>query len=162
MTEPNKLYNPYFNPDWAPTYSGGYQNKKLPQQVGMKQTQGLSFRQPQSPSKDGFDAATAVSGAVGALDLGLDIASMGDEAQTIQTKAPEAQYDAYGRPAYNLGQFSEQTSRINPRGANGGEILSGVGKGAMAGAQIGSVIPGVGTAIGAVAGGLVGGVGKVF
>ena len=158
MTEPNPLYNPYFNPDWKPrpqTASGQLTSITPSSQIDIPE-----MNAPQN--NEGFDAPTAIQGAIGAIDLGIDAGTMASEAKSIQTQAPSAEYDAFGRPVYNVGQFASQTSRIKPRGASAGEVASGIGKGAMAGAQIGSIIPGVGTAIGAVGGAIAGGVAKAF
>lgn len=75
--------------------------------------------------------------------------SMIQDAKSINTIAPTVQSDSFGRPMYNLGNFTTQVSAIKPQGSTGGELASSALSGAAAGTAI---MPGWGTAIGAVVG----------
>jgi hypothetical protein len=88
--------------------------------------------------------------ATGALALGGQFGGMINEAKQINTTAPTATLDSFGRPMYNLGNFSSQVSAIKPQGATGGEVLSAAMTGAQAGAAFGAPGALIGAGVGAI------------
>jgi len=90
--------------------------------------------------------ATQVAGGAAAL-VGQGM-GMIDQAKQIQTTAPSQVLDPWGKPVFNLGDFTSQVSAIKPQGATVGEVLTGTLQGASGGAAFG--LPGA--AIGAVVG----------
>lgn len=76
----------------------------------------------------------AASGFASIIGQGV---GMVQEAKNINTNAPGQQFDQFGRPVFNLGDFTQQVGSINPQGSKVGERLSGAAQGALAGAAIG-------------------------
>jgi len=100
----------------------------------------------------------AISAGIGGVaDMYGSYQNMVNQANAINTQSAPQTFDAYGDPSYNLGNL-DASANMKAYGAQTGEILSGVGKGASTGAAIGSIVPGVGTVIGGVVGGIVGGI----
>jgi hypothetical protein len=95
-------------------------------------------RAPDQRTIDRFNRRYGVRGRAAAAGRGIHRVGMGGGYLMAGALASEAIGSAVGGP--------------------GGQILSGLGQGAMMGATIGSIIPGVGTAAGAVIGGIIGGV----
>src|SRR6478736_5264639 len=89
------------------------------------------------------------SGVTGAAALAGQGIGMLNQAKNINTSIGPQQTDAYGRPMYGLGDFSQQADSINTKGATGGEIASGAVTGAQAGAAFGPIGAGVGAVVGA-------------
>lgn len=87
----------------------------------------------------------AASGASALLGQGM---GMINEAKQIRTTAPTQLLDAFGKPMYNLGDFTSQVSAIKPQGAQGGELLSGALQGAAGGAAFSPIGAGVGALVG--------------
>lgn len=164
---------PYFNPNWQPKYNlPGYSGGK-PAFSSINSNNYDKFGRPiikfnnqqnlEYPEQTNqFNAGGVLQSVTGAIDLGLNIASMDDEAKSIATQAPSMMYDASGNPVYNLNQFAINTNSIKPRGASAGEVLGGFGKGAAVGASLGNIIPGLGTVVGGAVGGVIGGIGSFF
>lgn len=86
----------------------------------------------------------------GSVSLFSQFDSMANEARGIRTDAPAQTTDYYGRPEYNLNEATQNAVSIDPQGASGGEVLSGVAQGASAGAAFGPVGAGIGAAVGAI------------
>lgn len=157
--------NPYFNPDWKPTYNNngpfqGYSRMGVPP---VQFNTGQGNAPTAQPSTGGVNAAGIVSGATGLIGGSIGAYRMADEAKAIQTKAPSAQYDAFGNPVYNLNQFAINTNRIRPRGANAGEVISNTASNAGSGFALGNaIVPGIGGFIGAGVGAVKGFVESIF
>jgi len=89
----------------------------------------------------------AASGAASLIGSGI---GMVNQSKNINTATPTQQLDQFGKPVYNLGDFTQQYNSIKPQGATAGEVGSGVLQGASAGAMFG--VPGIiaGAAIGGI------------
>lgn len=85
------------------------------------------------------------SGAAAILGQGM---GMINEAKQIRTTAPTQLLDAFGKPMYNLGDFTSQVSAIKPQGAQGGELINGALQGAAAGAAFSPLGAGIGAVVG--------------
>jgi len=104
------------------------------------------FTQTQQGKMDAISgAATAAASIVGDGLAGIQ------EAKNINTNAPTQQFDSFGRPMYNVGDFASQVASMNPSGASGFQIAGSTLKGAAVGAQFGGPI---GAAIGGAVGGI--------
>lgn len=101
----------------------------------------------------GGQITNAAIGGVNLLNSGLNMA---DQARSIRTKAPRLQYDQFGRPIFNLGQFANATGAIDPAGASWGELGANVMQGASAGSAFGPIGAGIGAGISAISTGLFG------
>ncbi len=101
------------------------------------------FKQQQAISR----ASGIVSGAAA---LGGQFSGMINSAKNINTTAPTAMVDSFGKPMYNIGNFQSQVSAIKPQSATGGEVLSGAMQGASAGSQFGFIGAGIGAVAGAI------------
>lgn len=99
----------------------------------------------QNPSTREQNTAKGLAVLQGAASLYGQHQMMVNEAKQINTTAPTVRIDSMGKPMFTLGQFTADTFNIKPKGASGGELLSGAVQGAAAGAAFG--LPGV--AIGA-------------
>lgn len=166
-------FGPYYNPDrlnfnYNPSYTTGYYGKKLPARQGFGETQGLSLnsltqsRQQQmdggaNGGGGGASWASGIQAGVAGLQNIMQAKQMGDQANQIETAAPNQEFDYNNRPSYNLGQYAVDTNTIKPQGATFGEVAGSVGSMAMAGLSAGGPIGAlVGGAFGAVSS-LVGG-----
>lgn len=89
----------------------------------------------------------AASGAASLIGSGV---GMINQAKNINTATPTQQLDQFGKPVYNLGDFTQQYNSIKPQGATAGEVGSGILQGASAGMAFGPW----GAAIGGVVGGI--------
>lgn len=112
------------------------------------------LRQNQKTIGNGFQA---IGGGVG---LASQWSSMANEADSINTSAPEQQLDYFGKPQYNLGEATINAININPQGAGADEILSGAAQGAAAGSAFGAPGAIIGGAIGAIGSAIFGGARK--
>jgi hypothetical protein len=154
------MYNPYYNPnsmkypspfDLDPNeYSKDAMIRRIPKPIAS----------PQPEQGKPLNAANIGQAAIGAAEMIGGWASMYNEGKDINTTAPSQEVDAYGKPVYNIGEFTASSQAIRPQGATGGEILGSTAKGASIGSQI---APGIGTAIGAgigALGSIIGGIGR--
>lgn len=153
----NEQFNPYFNPNFTPSYNRPIDFSQY-DRFGRQKMQ-FDTTKPIADFGSGNNNPTLAAGlqaGTGALDIFASSKAMGDEANSISTYVPSAQSDFNGRPVYNLGQSALNASSIKPRGASGGEVVSSIGKGAIAGSAFG--VPGAiaGAAFGAI-GSLIGG-----
>lgn len=106
----------------------------------------------------GQKADMAMAGAMGAINLGVDLATIGS--QKLNIGKPSTMYYAEGvKPTYQTGEYYNRAYNARPQGATGMEVASTGLKAAGAGAQIGSMMGPAGTLIGAGVGALVGGIG---
>jgi outer membrane lipoprotein SlyB len=103
----------------------------------------------------GAVAGKVMGGIGGVVGLAGLVSDQQAPAEAINTNAPSADTDSFGKPAYNLGAFMGETSGIQPYGVTGGEALSGVLQGAGSGFAVGGPV-------GAVVGGIIGGVTSLF
>lgn len=102
-------------------------------------------------------------GAIASQSAGLlgQFYSQAHQNDNINISAPDQQVDMYGKPTYNLGNFQQQISGINTKGASAGQLLGGAAQGAAIGANpalvaatgglsiaIGAGVGAVGSAIG--------------
>lgn len=110
----------------------------------------------------GGQVAGIATGALSLAQMGMGWKAMGDEADMIDTRAAQAEYDSSGRQVYNLGESTHRANAIKPRGAGFGEVAGGALSGAAAGAGVGMMFSPVGAAIGAGVGALVGTVGSII
>lgn len=78
---------------------------------------------PINPYALGLQAATSIAS-------GLNI---GNQNQRVGVEQPTQQFDAYGKPEYNLGQYALATKSLQPQGASAGQIISG----ALSGGPVG-------------------------
>lgn len=156
------LFNPYeVNPNPNFNYTNQYQQGALKPSGKLFEVPGLSFKQPApAPDAAGAPAGGNIGGiataATSAVNLFGQWKGMGDEANNINTKAPQQSFDAFGAPDYNLGQFAKSVNAIKPQGAQAGEVIGSVAQGAAAGASFGPIGALVGGAVGAI-GSLIGG-----
>lgn len=93
----------------------------------------------------------AASGAASLIGSGI---GMINQSKNINTNTPTQQLDQFGKPVYNLGDFTQQYNSIKPQGATLGEVGSGMLQGAAAGVGFGGVP-------GAIIGGVVGGISQL-
>lgn len=93
----------------------------------------------------GQKANAALGVGMGALSLGMDIASIGSQSLNLG-KAPSVSYQEGTMPTYQTGDFMNRAYKARPQGASFGQVLGTTAKGAQIGAQLGG---GVGAAIGA-------------
>lgn len=103
----------------------------------------------------GTDVASTAAGVAG---LAGNVAGIANSNQKVGMEDPQGQKDAYGRPIYNLGGFSQQVNNLEPKGASGGQFMSGVASGASAGAPFAAATGGLSVLGGA----LIGGVGSLI
>jgi len=147
-------YNPYYNPERLRPV------QKLPDRIDPPQwlrdyaRNAGNSQQPEQEEANG-QISNYLAPALNATSLALDWKAMGDQANNIQTNAPQLEYDSDGAPVYNQGQFAVQTAGIKPQGTTAGEAISSIGKGAAIGAQFGGPLGGA-------IGGLLGGIGSIF
>ncbi len=130
----------------------------LPKRVQMGQKFDMNVSNPTvSFTKDGKsssiltedtpDYLQAISGGIGMASDFLNISN-----QKLNLGNPN--YDFGEVPTYNLGNYVNSVGAAKAKGADAGEVLSGVGKGAEAGSAFG--VPG------AIIGGVVGGVSNLI
>lgn len=93
----------------------------------------------------------------GAASLYGQHRAMVNEAKQINTTAPTVMIDSMGKPIFTLGQFTSDTFNIKPKGASGGELLSGTAQGAASGAVFGPLGAGIGAGVGFISTALSGG-----
>jgi hypothetical protein len=108
----------------------------------------------------GQKADMAMAGAMGAVNLGVDLANIGS--QKLNIGQPSTMYYAEGvKPTYQTGDYYNRAYNARPQGATGAEIASTGLKAAATGAQIaGPWGAAVGAAIGAGGALIAGGVRK--
>lgn len=109
----------------------------------------ISSQPQQQDQGSGFNWGALASGAAG---LATNFAGMTNQGYQFDTNITPS--DPSMMPSYGLGNLTSQIGNAEAKGASGGEILSGVGQGAMAGAEFGP--------LGAAAGGIIGGLGSIF
>jgi hypothetical protein len=99
----------------------------------------------------GADMANTAAGVAGILG---NTAGVANSNQRMQVQEPTEDKDAYGRPMYNLGEYSKEVNNFEPKGASGGQFLSGVGQGIAAGAPLAGATGGLSLLAGAAIGGI--------
>ena len=108
----------------------------------------------------GQQANAAFSAGLGALSLGMDIASVGGQRLNLG-KAPAVSYQEGTMPTYQTGDFMNRAYRARPQGASFGQVAGTTIKGAQIGAQLGGGVgAAIGAGVGAVGGLVAGGVAK--
>lgn len=101
-------------------------------------------------NNEGLSVGQIGSLATGALGIAGNAIGMSQQRLGLGP-SPDSQFSSTGEPIYNLGAAYNEASSASPTGATGGEILGGVGQGAVAGSALGPVGAAVGGVIGGVA-----------